>query len=418
MEVDLEALFRNMTYEQKKKYYEDIGQFFPKEERQMIYECLFGENSQNSAVRTASAEKPASQSAPVRARPDEVSQLLQRAAEAEMDEEFDDAITYYTKAAEKGNLNAQMWLGAFYEEGSPRYRDLSKALHWLQKAAAQNCAEAYNRMAVICSDKKNGYNAGTALTYMKRAVALEPENRSYRENLAKIEKSVSSGTGSEKTGRLSLIAAASLIAGVVCLFLYGTLWNDVASTAALVTAIVFGIVFVVVLAMKLWEEGDEEEKAAEKAANEKEEKYRACQKAVEDYRRSGGTISARVNVGRIFVAADDNRRKWLYAKDGIVTWYSYGDILSVSRKVDSDTIGLGREGAAIVGGLIAGPIGAIAGAVKEPKGKTFITDVYVEVSLKNGETIRISGYSAGSDEAIQKSKQLEAFFTDIKSKAR
>lgn len=416
MEVDLEALFRNMTYEQKKKYYEDIGSSFPKEERQMIYECLFGESSQNSPARTAPAEKPKSQSVPVRARADEISQFLQRAAEAEMDEEYDDAIAYYTKAAEKGNLEAQMWLGTFYEESGPRYRDPGKALQWLQKAAAQNCAEAYNRMAIICLDKKNGYDIGAALTYMKNAVALDPQNRTYRENLAKAEKSVSSGTDSDSDKRFwrSILAAVLLVAAIIFAFLS----EDLSRPVPLAAMIVCFLIFFGILLMNLWEKGDEEEKAAEKAGNEREEKYRACQKAVEDYRRSGGTISARVNVGNIFVAADDNRRKWLYAKDGIVTWYSYSDILSVSRKEDADYVGLGREGAAIVGGIIAGPVGAIAGAVKEPKRKKFITDVYVEVRLKNGETIRISGYSAGSDEAAQKAKQLEAFFTDIKSKAR
>lgn len=413
MEVDLEALFRNMTYEQKKKYYEDIGSSFPKEERQMIYECLFGESSQNSPARTAPAEKPKSQSVPVKARADEISQLLQRAAEAEMDEEYDDAIAYYTKAAEKGNLEAQMWLGTFYEESGPRYRDPGKALQWLQKAAAQNCAEAYNRMAIICLDKKNGYDTGAALTYMKNAVALDPQNRTYRENLAKAEKSVSSGTGSGKPDIGIVLIIATIVIGCVSACLDG-----VASIVGAVLSLVGVLSILVLTLMSVFAEKDEEEKAAEKAANEREEQYRACQKAVEDYRRSGGTISARVNVGNIFVAADDNRRKWLYAKDGIVTWYSYSDILSVSRKEDADYVGLGREGAAIVGGIIAGPVGAIAGAVKEPKRKKFITDVYVEVRLKNGETIRISGYSAGSDEATQKAKQLEAFFTDIKSKAR
>ena len=414
MEVDLEALFRNMTYEQKKKYYEDIGSSFPKEERQMIYECLFGESSQNSPTRTASAEKPKSQSVPVRARADEISQLLQRAAEAEMDEEYDDAIAYYTKAAEKGNLKAQMWLGVFYEESGPRYRDLGKALHWLQRAAAQNCAEAYNRMALICSDKKNGYDAGAALTYIKKAAALEPNNRTLQENLAKIEKSISSGTGSGKPDIGIVLIIATIVIGCVSACLDG-----VASTVGAVLSLVGVLSILVLTLMSVFAEKDEEEKAAEKAGNEREKQYRACQKAVEDYRRSGGTISARVNVGNIFVAADDNRRKWLYAKDGIVTWYSYSDILSVSRKEDADYVGLGREGAAIVGGIIAGPVGAIAGAVKEPKRKKFITDVYVEVRLKNGETIRISGfYGDGSDAATQKAKQLEAFFTDIKSKAR
>ena len=50
---------------------------------------------------------------------------------------------WWTKAAEQGNVNAQLWLGAFSEQG--RYgieRDYFKAFKWLSMAAKQGQPDA------------------------------------------------------------------------------------------------------------------------------------------------------------------------------------------------------------------------------------------------------------------------------------
>ena len=52
-------------------------------------------------------------------------------------------VYWWTKAAQQGNVNAQLWLGAFYEQG--RYglsRDSVEALKWLSMAAEQNQPDA------------------------------------------------------------------------------------------------------------------------------------------------------------------------------------------------------------------------------------------------------------------------------------
>jgi TPR repeat protein len=47
-------------------------------------------------------------------------------------------VYWWTKAAEQGNVHAQLWLGAFYEQGSHGIeRDYSKAFKWLSMAAKQ-----------------------------------------------------------------------------------------------------------------------------------------------------------------------------------------------------------------------------------------------------------------------------------------
>jgi len=46
------------------------------------------------------------------------------------------AIYWYRQAAEHGNIEAQYWLGARYEQGAQGLpKDIDKALFWLRKAA-------------------------------------------------------------------------------------------------------------------------------------------------------------------------------------------------------------------------------------------------------------------------------------------
>jgi TPR repeat protein len=52
-------------------------------------------------------------------------------------------VYWWTKAAEQGNVNAQLWLGAFYEQGQYGIeRDYSKAFKWLSMAAKQGEPDA------------------------------------------------------------------------------------------------------------------------------------------------------------------------------------------------------------------------------------------------------------------------------------
>ena len=52
-------------------------------------------------------------------------------------------VYWWTKAAEQGNLDAELWLGVFYEQGSNGVeRDYQKALKWLSAAAKQGQPDA------------------------------------------------------------------------------------------------------------------------------------------------------------------------------------------------------------------------------------------------------------------------------------
>jgi len=57
-------------------------------------------------------------------------------------ENFKEAIFWYTKSAEQGNKDAQLFLATNYYEGKKVERSYSKAVYWWTKAAEQGDKEA------------------------------------------------------------------------------------------------------------------------------------------------------------------------------------------------------------------------------------------------------------------------------------
>jgi TPR repeat protein len=78
-----------------------------------------------------------------------------------------EALVWYHKAAEQGDVESQWYLGMAYSFGPPEVEqeDLPRALPWLEKAAAQGHSEAKRRLEVVTSrmarEKKSANNPKT-----------------------------------------------------------------------------------------------------------------------------------------------------------------------------------------------------------------------------------------------------------------
>ena len=69
--------------------------------------------------------------------------------EINFQQSYDKAAYWYEKAAEKGNVDAQIRLGLFYQEGYSVEKDYEKAVYWYEKAAEKNSIEAQYRLAQL-----------------------------------------------------------------------------------------------------------------------------------------------------------------------------------------------------------------------------------------------------------------------------
>ena len=75
----------------------------------------------------------------------------------------------YRRSAEAGNLEAQVKLARFYENGLGGNRDLAEARAWLERAAAQNHQDAQKQLATYYEHGRGGDRdeAGACLLYQK-----------------------------------------------------------------------------------------------------------------------------------------------------------------------------------------------------------------------------------------------------------
>lgn len=75
----------------------------------------------------------------------------------------------YRRSAEAGNLEAQVKLARFYENGLGGNRDLAEARAWLERAAAQNHQDAQKQLATYYEHGRGGDKdeAGACLLYQK-----------------------------------------------------------------------------------------------------------------------------------------------------------------------------------------------------------------------------------------------------------
>ena len=66
---------------------------------------------------------------------------------------YEEALHWYTKAAEKGDCESQFNLASMYRNGEGTKKDLDKAIYWYSKAFEQGDDEALNCIATIYLDE-------------------------------------------------------------------------------------------------------------------------------------------------------------------------------------------------------------------------------------------------------------------------
>ncbi len=71
------------------------------------------------------------------------------AAEVPVPQNFGQAMSWYERAAEAGNIEAQFYLGVMYESGVRGHNDMSSAVKWYRRAAEQGHVQAQIRLGVL-----------------------------------------------------------------------------------------------------------------------------------------------------------------------------------------------------------------------------------------------------------------------------
>ncbi|GAL45461.1 MULTISPECIES: tetratricopeptide repeat protein [Citrobacter] len=69
--------------------------------------------------------------------------------------DYGKAISWYEKAANQGQLQAQVNCANIYQFGPEAFRNIDKATFWLTKAAEQNDPIAHANLGIIAADNKN-----------------------------------------------------------------------------------------------------------------------------------------------------------------------------------------------------------------------------------------------------------------------
>ncbi len=94
----------------------------------------------------------------------------------------------------------------------------------------------------------------------------------------------------------------------------------------------------------------------------------------------------KVNIGMFKILADMNKNYWYLDKsdkNGNFPVFRFDEIAEFHLDEDGETITKGGLGGAVVGGILAGGVGAIVGSTVGKKSKTEVTSMVVHVSLSN-----------------------------------
>lgn len=107
-----------------------------------------------------------------------------------VDQDYKKAAEYYKKSAEKGNNEAQYFIGEMLYQGRNIKRDFKEALKWFRKAAEQGNAEAALRVAeMICKGHGIARNLDTAVKQITLSMLapMDPMNISYERLMKEAE---------------------------------------------------------------------------------------------------------------------------------------------------------------------------------------------------------------------------------------
>ena len=123
------------------------------------------------------------------------------------------------------------------------------------------------------------------------------------------------------------------------------------------------------------------------------ERGRTIVTAKDSLTQNGFTISKQVTdtENNYSLLVDDSNHNWaiINARLGTSTLYDYSDLIEYEILEDGNSVVKGRVGSAIVGGLLFGGIGAIAGATRSKKVKNTCKSMSVNIVVDNLERPRI-----------------------------
>jgi TPR repeat protein len=87
-----------------------------------------------------------------------------------------EAVKWFRKAAEKGNMQSQFVMGTMYDKGEDLARDQGEAFRWYRKAAEQGHAQAqFNVGYMYTMGEGVKKDRGEALVWLKKAAAQRHE---------------------------------------------------------------------------------------------------------------------------------------------------------------------------------------------------------------------------------------------------
>ena len=81
-------------------------------------------------------------------------------------ERYEDAVTWFTKAADQHDTEAESWLGRCYQFGNGVEQNLDTALAWFEKAAAKGHTGAQVGIGVVSYTKERYEDAAVSYTHL------------------------------------------------------------------------------------------------------------------------------------------------------------------------------------------------------------------------------------------------------------
>ena len=122
---------------------------------------------------------------------------LERGIEYYKDKRYDKAFSLIKPIADKGNAEAQLYIGNCYANGNGTALDSEEAARWFRKAADQGLAEAQYRMFICCRDGIGMEpNVMNAAKWCRKAAEAEFEEAMFHMGMLYVK-----GTGVEKNAK-------------------------------------------------------------------------------------------------------------------------------------------------------------------------------------------------------------------------
>jgi hypothetical protein len=107
--------------------------------------------------------------------------------------------------------------------------------------------------------------------------------------------------------------------------------------------------------------------------------------ATSDVQNNGFTISRQVSNpdNNFSLLIDNTHSKWAITRGSDHAIFDYSDLIEYELLEDGESLVKGRVGSAIIGGMLFGGIGAVAGASRSKKVKSLCSSMSVRIIVNN-----------------------------------